>query len=240
MRATPGCSGRGRAAGPLTAANVTPARARAWLRHRAPQPRAPRALSRWQLPADRPRAGDGCRMPPQSRRQAANSASFETMDASRPVADGPFDIIAMSMILHWLADPVAVLGALQGLLAPGGSAPLRDDQRLEFSGMARRSRSARICQAGSSTSPSFPASSMRSASSPAATRSTFLRRMKAVGGLTPKRGICAALRRQLRRAIRLPTAIMAAASPGTSFTAGSARSSGRAYRRRSSPSMMPA
>ena len=47
-------------------------------------------------------------------------ASFEIMDAARPTADGPFDLIATSMTLHWLADPAAALATLRKLLTPGG------------------------------------------------------------------------------------------------------------------------
>ena len=46
--------------------------------------------------------------------------SFDIMDAARPTADGPFDLIAMSMTLHWLADPEAALDALRKRLAPNG------------------------------------------------------------------------------------------------------------------------
>ena len=46
--------------------------------------------------------------------------SFEIMDAARPTADGPFDLIATSMTLHWLADPAAALATLRRQLAPGG------------------------------------------------------------------------------------------------------------------------
>ena len=46
--------------------------------------------------------------------------SFEIMDAARPTADGPFDLIATSMTLHWLADPAAALATLRKRLAPGG------------------------------------------------------------------------------------------------------------------------
>ncbi len=46
--------------------------------------------------------------------------SFEVMDAARPTADGPFDLIAMSMTLHWLADPEAALATLRKHLAPNG------------------------------------------------------------------------------------------------------------------------
>ena len=42
------------------------------------------------------------------------------MDAARPTADGPFDLIATSMTLHWLADPAAALTTLRRQLTPGG------------------------------------------------------------------------------------------------------------------------
>ena len=38
----------------------------------------------------------------------------------RPGGQGPFDLIAMSMTLHWLADPTASLERLRRLLAPRG------------------------------------------------------------------------------------------------------------------------
>ena len=46
--------------------------------------------------------------------------AFEVMDAGHPNVEGPFDLIAMSMTLHWLADPLAALDRLSRLLAPGG------------------------------------------------------------------------------------------------------------------------
>ena len=45
---------------------------------------------------------------------------FEVMDASRPGGAGPYDVIAMSMTLHWLADQAASLERLRRLLAPSG------------------------------------------------------------------------------------------------------------------------
>jgi malonyl-CoA O-methyltransferase len=66
--------------------------------------------------------------------------SFDVMDAARPTADGPFDLIAMSMTLHWLADPLA---ALPRLAQPKWRADLRHDQRQELPGMARCARRAK-------------------------------------------------------------------------------------------------
>ena len=53
-------------------------------------------------------------MPAQSRGPGLQRVSFEIMDAARPTADGPFDLIATSMTLHWLADPAAALAGYAG------------------------------------------------------------------------------------------------------------------------------
>ena len=52
---------------------------------------------------------------------------------ARPTAEGPFDLIATSMTLHWLADPAAALEhAPQALLAPGGVLIYATHQRREL------------------------------------------------------------------------------------------------------------
>ena len=58
--------------------------------------------------------------------------SFEIMDAARPTADGPFDLIATSMTLHWLADPAAALATLRRRLSARRRADLRHHQRQEL------------------------------------------------------------------------------------------------------------
>jgi malonyl-CoA O-methyltransferase len=94
-------------------------------------------------------------------------ASYEIMDAARPMADCPFDLIATSMTLHWLADPAAALTTLRRQLTPGGvliyatSAPKLPEWRevLEEQALPR------------TRNPELPGSSMRSASSLMAIRS---------------------------------------------------------------------
>ena len=128
--------------------------------------------------------------------------SFDIMDAARPTADGPFDLIAMSMTLHWLADPEAALDALRKRLAPNGVLVFATIGGESFPEWRERARRRKACPSASSTSPSFPASSMRSASSPTHDTLGFLRRMKAIGGLTPREGYAPLAAGALRRAIR--------------------------------------
>ncbi len=78
-----------------------------------------------------------------SRRYRKQRVSFEIMDAARPTAEGPFDLIATSMTLHWLADPAAALATLRKLLAPGGVLIYATHQRQELPGVARGTRRAR-------------------------------------------------------------------------------------------------
>ena len=58
--------------------------------------------------------------------------SFEIMDAARPTADGPFDLIATSMTLHWLADPAAALDHAPQAAHSRRRADLRHHQRQEL------------------------------------------------------------------------------------------------------------
>lgn len=47
-------------------------------------------------------------------------ASFAVMDAGAPDAGGPFDLVAHSMTLQWLPDPLAALAAQRKLLSGKG------------------------------------------------------------------------------------------------------------------------
>jgi malonyl-CoA O-methyltransferase len=132
----------------------------------------------------------------------AGTAQFQTMDASRPVADGPFDLIAMSMILHWLPDPVAVLRQLQGLLAPGGMllyATISGSSFPEWRDVLERLSLA----SGLVELPELPGVIDEEMLVAGSDTLTFLRRMKAVGGITAKEGYAQLSAGQLRRAIRL-------------------------------------
>ena len=181
------------------------------------------ALSRRDIPPHRPRAVDGRAMPAQSCERAMRRVSFEIMDAARPTAEGPFDLIATSMTLHWLADPAAALQTLRKLLAGGV---------LIYAGISGGSfLSGVACSKNkhfplvSSKSPSFQASSVRSASSLTQGTLGFLRRMKAVGGLTPREGYAARRQAGFAAPSAPPTRSTAAASPGTSSMGGWLRAS---------------
>jgi malonyl-CoA O-methyltransferase len=127
--------------------------------------------------------------------------SFEIMDAARPTAGGSFDLIAMSMTLHWLADPEAALAMLQKRLAPNGV--------LVFATIGGESfpewRDALVAQR-------LPIGLLDIADLPGivdeerlvvdADTLGFLRRMKAIGGLTPREGYTPLPAGALRRAVR--------------------------------------
>jgi malonyl-CoA O-methyltransferase len=127
---------------------------------------------------------------------------FELMDAGRPPASGPFDLIAMSMTLHWLPDPVVALKRLQTLLSPGGvllyatmggtSFPEWRDVLVSLS-----------LRSGLIEVPELPGTIDEERIVADNDTLAFLRRMKAVGGLTPKEGYRPLSAAQLRRAIRL-------------------------------------
>jgi malonyl-CoA O-methyltransferase len=133
---------------------------------------------------------------------AARNVEFRTMDASQPVTDGAFDIIAMSMILHWLPDPVGVLRQLQGLLAPGGMllyATISGSSFPEWRDvLARLSLPSGLVEL-----PELPGVIDEERLVAGSDTLTFLRRMKAVGGITAKEGYAQLSAGQLRRAIRL-------------------------------------
>lgn len=127
--------------------------------------------------------------------------SFDVMDAARPTADGPFDLIATSMTLHWLADPAAALGALRKLLAPGGV--------LVYAGVSgqsfpewREALEEQGLPVGLLEIPELPGIVDEDRIVADTDTLGFLRRMKAVGGLTPREGYATLPPGRLRRAIR--------------------------------------
>jgi malonyl-CoA O-methyltransferase len=127
--------------------------------------------------------------------------SFDIMDAARPTADGPFDLIAMSMTLHWLADPEAALATLRQRLAPNGV--------LVFATIGGKSfpewRDALVTQGlpiGILDTPDLPGIVDEEQLVVDADALGFLRRMKAIGGLTPREGYAPLPAGALRRAIR--------------------------------------
>jgi malonyl-CoA O-methyltransferase len=127
--------------------------------------------------------------------------SFEVMDAARPTVEGPFDLIAMSMTLHWLAEPRAALATLRQSLAPSGVlvfAALGHESFPEWRGALRE----RGLPVGLLDIPEFPGIVDEQRLIVDADTIGFLRRMKAVGGLTPREGYAPLPAGALRRAIR--------------------------------------
>jgi len=131
---------------------------------------------------------------------------FEIMDASRPVRQGPggqapFDLITMSMTLHWLIDQRASLEQLRRLLAPSGV--------LLYAALGPESFAAWRAVLNEQGLPSgiagieaLPGIVQEELLAPDATALDFLRRMKSVGGLTPRDGYRPLSPGALRRAIR--------------------------------------
>jgi malonyl-CoA O-methyltransferase len=126
---------------------------------------------------------------------------FEVMDAARPTAEGPFDLIAMSMTLHWLADPEAALTTLRKRLAAEGVlvfATLGHESFPEW----REALFAQGLPIGLLDIPELPGIVDEERLTVDADTLGFLRRMKAIGGLTPREGYAPLPAGALRRAIR--------------------------------------
>jgi malonyl-CoA O-methyltransferase len=127
--------------------------------------------------------------------------SFDIMDAARPTAEGPFDLIAMSMTLHWLADPKSALATLRKRLAPDGVlvfATIGGESFPEW----REALFAQGLSIGLLDVPKLPGVVDEQQLIVDADALGFLRRMKAIGGLTPREGYAPLPAGDLRRAIR--------------------------------------
>jgi malonyl-CoA O-methyltransferase len=133
---------------------------------------------------------------------AGKRVSFEVMDAARPTADGPFDLIAMSMTLHWLADPEAALATLRKHLAPNGVlifATIGGESFPEW----RDALGLQGLPIGLLDIPDLPGIVDEEQLVIDADTLGFLRRMKAIGGLTPREGYAPLPAGALRRAVRV-------------------------------------
>ncbi len=127
---------------------------------------------------------------------------FDVMDAARPTAEGPFDLIAMSMTLHWLADPQAALATLRKRLSPEGVlvfATLGSESFPEW----REALREQGLPVGLLDIPELPGIVEEERLIVDAETLGFLRRMKAIGGLTPREGYAPLPAGALRRAIRV-------------------------------------
>jgi malonyl-CoA O-methyltransferase len=126
---------------------------------------------------------------------------FEVMDAARPAADGPFDLIAMSMTLHWLADAQATLATLRKRLAPEGLLVYATIGGMSFPEW-RDALDRQGLPVGLLDIPDLPGIVDEERLIVDADTLGFLRRMKAIGGLTPREGYAPLSPGRLRRAIR--------------------------------------
>ena len=133
--------------------------------------------------------------------RTAQRVSFEIMDAARPADGSQFDLIATSMTLHWLADPAAALNALRRLLAPGGVliyATISGKSFPEWHEVLREQG----LPVGLLDIPELSGIVDEEQLVVDSDTLSFLRRMKAIGGLTPREGYVPLPPGNLRRAIR--------------------------------------
>ena len=131
---------------------------------------------------------------------ATQHVSFEVMDAGEAGGHAGLDLIVSSMTLHWLADPLASLERLRQFLAPGGVmlyATLGVDSFAEW----RTVLASEGLASGLADISPLPGMLEEERLSPDADTLSFLRRMKAVGGLTPKEGYAPLSPGALRRVI---------------------------------------
>jgi len=127
--------------------------------------------------------------------------SYEVMDAGEAGGHAGLDLIVSSMTLHWLPDPAASLVRLRALLAPGGVllyATLGPDSFAEW----RAILAAESLPSGIADIPTLPGVVEQEHLTPDNDSLSFLRRMKAVGGLTPRDGYVPLSPGALRRALR--------------------------------------
>jgi len=127
--------------------------------------------------------------------------SFEVMDAGEAGGHAELDLIVSSMTLHWLPAPAASLDRLLRFLAPGGLllyATLGPESFAEW----RSALAGEGLPSGLVDIHELPGVIEEERLIPDSDTLSFLRRMKAVGGLTPREGYSPLSPGALRRAIR--------------------------------------
>ena len=130
----------------------------------------------------------------------ASRMSYEVMDAGEAGGHAELDLIAASMTLHWLPDPNAALERLRRLLAPQGVllyATLGPESFTEW----REVLASESLPSGLPDMEKLPGVVEEERLVPDQDALSFLRRMKAVGGLTPREGYVPLSPGNLRRAI---------------------------------------
>jgi malonyl-CoA O-methyltransferase len=127
--------------------------------------------------------------------------SFEVMDAGEAGGHAELDLIVSSMTLHWLPDPASSLARLSRFLAPRGLllyATLGPESFAEW----RATLAGEGLPTGLVEIRPLPGVVEEERFTPDTDALSFLRRMEAVGGLTPKEGYRPLVPGALRRAIR--------------------------------------
>jgi malonyl-CoA O-methyltransferase len=128
-------------------------------------------------------------------------ASFAVIDADAPDGQGTFDLIALSMALHWLLNPLGALQRLRRMLSPRGAlvyATLGRESFAEWRGVLE----AEALPSGLVEIPTLPGVVAEERLVPDGGALGFLRGMQAIGGLTPRAGYRPLAPGALRRAIR--------------------------------------
>jgi malonyl-CoA O-methyltransferase len=131
----------------------------------------------------------------------AGEVRFARIDASRLNGEGEFDVIALSMTLHWLTDPRLTLEHLRGRLSPHGAllyATLGPDSFAEWrDALAREGLPSGLVE-----TPLLPGIVAEERIVSEGGALAFLRGLKAIGGLTPRAGYPPLPAGALRRAMR--------------------------------------
>ncbi len=128
-------------------------------------------------------------------------ASFAVIDADATDGQGAFDVIALSMTLHWLPDPLGALERLRSLLSPRGVlvyATLGQESFAEWRSILKTEG----LPSGLVEIAALPGVVAEERLVPDGSALAFLRGMKAIGGLTPKAAYRPLPPGSLRRAIR--------------------------------------
>jgi malonyl-CoA O-methyltransferase len=132
---------------------------------------------------------------------ASSGVSFETALPEGPRTYATFDLIALSMSLHWFPDPEATLASLRRRLAPGGKivyATLGPESFTEWRAVLAKQG----LRSGLVSLPEIPGVVEEERLTPDTSALGFLRRMKSVGGITPREAYRPLTAGALRRAIR--------------------------------------
>jgi malonyl-CoA O-methyltransferase len=127
--------------------------------------------------------------------------SFEVMDAGEAGGHADLDLIVSSMTLHWLDDPAGSVARLRQFLSPSGVmlyATLGPDSFAEW----RAVLASEGLPSGLADISPLPGVVEEERLVPDTDTLSFLRRMKAVGGLTPREGYTPLSPGALRRAVR--------------------------------------